>query len=925
VECAILTAALGLLTGVANAQEITLVHYASAEGLPAPRVTASLQDAAGFLWFGTPAGVARYDGTAFRVFTTADGLSGNDVVALVEDAGGRVLVATRDGAVDVIDGEQVSRLPGAVERGQVTAMQRGADGGVYLAGPNLAASTAQGELLSLAGALPDGCCTVVSRDRRGRLWLGSRKGLYAIDAGQVRRLRGIDAEVTSLLDTASGMTIGTRDGLYRVEAGRLRLQELDLPSQVVLTLHPDPVEGVWVGTDAGVARVVGSVRERIDAASGIRNARVNTALVDHEDTLWMGTDGGLVKWVPSSFATYTSGQGLVGDYVVGVAPDPSGGVWAASRGAVVRITGEGTAYSVFEVGDETIGAFSRSDTGDLYIGVGRRLMRWRRGREAPEKLASLPDRITALVADAQQVWIGTDRGLHRFAGGETSAVELPFQDRVTAMVVDSEQALWAGTSREGLWRRQVDGEFVRQLAAVPLPTVWHLLAVADGSVWAATNGAGAVRFTPGGDVIALTHAGNALSSDFVQQVLIDRDDVLWLYTNRGLDRWDPATGVEHFELGDGLASMTGAPAAGVAASDGTLWLGTPVGLTVFRRRASRGPTSTPRVILQRVELNGEPVPAERLLSLRSEEGPVSFFFTALTFRDEASTRFRYRLLGRGDSEDWSMATPERRVSFVGLPPGDYTFEVQAIDDRSVYSLAPAAVPLHVRPALWQANWFRGLLIGLGLFAIALYFRRRLRSVDDERQRLRQMVDRRTRELVEKNALLERMATTDELTGLPNRRFFLESMQRELRKMTRATIDEELSLLLIDLDRFKNINDRFGHPAGDDVLREVARRFSRGVRATDLPARYGGEEFAILLPGTGTKGAQFLGEKLRADMEALELRFEGERIPVTISVGVATIDSPDRYDPEIEEQLLRRADEALYEAKDTGRNRVVVAA
>jgi diguanylate cyclase (GGDEF)-like protein len=124
----------------------------------------------------------------------------------------------------------------------------------------------------------------------------------------------------------------------------------------------------------------------------------------------------------------------------------------------------------------------------------------------------------------------------------------------------------------------------------------------------------------------------------------------------------------------------------------------------------------------------------------------------------------------------------------------------------------------------------------------------------------------------------------------------------------------LSLILLDVDHFKSFNDTFGHPAGDDVLRQIASAMSGCCRTTDVPARIGGEEFAVLLPGTGTEGAEVLAERIRQAIEAGPWPLR----PVTASFGIATLG------PTGPQSLIEAADRALYQAKHTGRNRIVSA-
>jgi diguanylate cyclase (GGDEF)-like protein len=166
--------------------------------------------------------------------------------------------------------------------------------------------------------------------------------------------------------------------------------------------------------------------------------------------------------------------------------------------------------------------------------------------------------------------------------------------------------------------------------------------------------------------------------------------------------------------------------------------------------------------------------------------------------------------------------------------------------------------------------------------------------------------------------VERQAVTDELTGLSNRRRFQEAMQTEIERSRR--FGQQLGLVMLDIDDFKQVNDRYGHVQGDLVLREVARVLRESSREIDEPARYGGEELAVVLPGTDLQGAYNLAERVRTGIEALRLPLlDGEgTLTVTASFGVATLPGSG-YDMR---SLIEAADEALYKAKRTGKNRTV---
>ncbi len=160
---------------------------------------------------------------------------------------------------------------------------------------------------------------------------------------------------------------------------------------------------------------------------------------------------------------------------------------------------------------------------------------------------------------------------------------------------------------------------------------------------------------------------------------------------------------------------------------------------------------------------------------------------------------------------------------------------------------------------------------------------------------------------------------DALTGAYNRHFFFERLQAELSYAGRH--NSQTSLLLFDVDHFKKINDTFGHPAGDGVLRNIAAVTLRLLRLEDVFARYGGEEFVVLLRGVPIQGAERAGERLRTAVEGSPAEVDGVRIPATISVGCASLACAERLDAEA---LIAVADRRLYTAKRAGRNRVVAA-
>lgn len=229
------------------------------------------------------------------------------------------------------------------------------------------------------------------------------------------------------------------------------------------------------------------------------------------------------------------------------------------------------------------------------------------------------------------------------------------------------------------------------------------------------------------------------------------------------------------------------------------------------------------------------------------------------------------------------------------------------------------------------GWLEWSLLGLShdawgtigtLLAVALALQLFLNS-RSALQRERRLV-RTAAQLREVSAELDRLARTDSLTGILNRRAFFDLLGIEFRRSRRYS--RHLSVLMLDLDNFKRVNDQWGHPFGDYVLRSISQIIASSVRESDIIGRYGGEEFAVALPETGPEQSVVVAEKLRRAIEVFAFESDGLPPPedaplyMTISIGVSALPVDAGHD---EFELIHRADRALYEAKRAGKNQVVL--
>jgi len=250
-------------------------------------------------------------------------------------------------------------------------------------------------------------------------------------------------------------------------------------------------------------------------------------------------------------------------------------------------------------------------------------------------------------------------------------------------------------------------------------------------------------------------------------------------------------------------------------------------------------------------------------------------------------------------------------AFVMLMAGGHTASYSAHPFTVVAGVLCLTVPITVYFGLQPDTFHRAMA-----FVSLMYVAASLRSINT----LGYFFGRTYRlahELKREKARAEELARVDFLTNLANRRAFYEEGERELQSLQGS--NRPAAVVMLDIDHFKSVNDRYGHAAGDSVIRAVAELIRANLRASDIAGRLGGEEFALLLPDTAAATVLVAAERLRAATEALLVEQDGVRIDFTLSIGVAVLADDATLD-----QWVARADAALYRAKQAGRNRVAVA-
>jgi diguanylate cyclase (GGDEF)-like protein len=920
-------------------------------------------DARGTLWAGfRGAGLARYDGTHWHVENLATGLPSQQIrrfAETVDHAGARTLYAlTWDrGLLVRRDGRwQADPGNGSLPHGALlsTAQTR----------------TFGGRSRQWIGT---GSSGLWYRDLGSRDW--HRWHLDDIDSAQVEFMLATERgghEELWLSVFGLGLVRLSDEGERRwTRAGG------DLPSTEVYDIAATPLPGgdaaIWVASRAGQLRLH---RERVqvfDRRHGLASDAIRGLDAwrspDGRYVLWLATEAGVSRTIPGASAWTTAslmGAHSIGVFGVLVEPDGHGGerLWVGASddglavyedGAWRHYTfdaasprGDGLAGPSVEMLVATTGADGRRT---LWIGSGNgelsRVHPLAGGGYGFQRIPTpwtkstgegLRDTLVRSVDGREEQWVATRQaGLWRWRDGRWTAFRAAKATgqwgagRLLEQIdAQGRSWLWANTN-QGLAR--FDGErwdlFGRD-DGLPDDVLIGLRLLPDAAgrpvLWMGSAAAGIIRV----DISdprrpRVLHGGLPPSPDptayGAQRVSRVR---IYFCTSSGVQQLTPLAGggwrSRVFARGDGLVHEVCNTNAQFLDAHDRFWTGTLGGLTVYDPSRLTNDTQPKPLRVTALRIDGAPQSGP---ALRVPAGAksVEVDFALLSWTHEADSRFRTRLVGLDDAPGEWTAQASRNLG--ALTPGDYTLRIEARDYAGNLS-KPLEIPITVEARWWQrpiAMLAAVLALVLAGYAIAAARTRMLRA---QRRRLERHVARRTAELDAANARLTELSYRDPLTGLGNRRKLLDELDALAKECKAFGPGLTTALVFVDVDHFKDFNDRHGHLAGDVALRCVADNLLRCAPEGALVARHGGEEFACLLPRTDIAAAVVVAERMRRGMQAQAVPLPGPPVSgkprsarITISAGVASADLAHADS----DSLLQDADAALYRAKREGRNRV----
>ncbi len=952
-------------------------NFRSHDGLPQAAIVAIETDAEGFVWAGSSDGLYRYDGRSWQKWQGSVATHAVTDLLLADDdrlwaaMGQHGLAVFEDGSwhiaaagasvgrvTDIIQTRDAAGMPDlwalssdlgvlAWRKDQWSALddQPGPDGREVL---SLAASTGIGGKSRLwAGTASHGLwyrdadstvwhhwdtpgldtaqiedLLVAGQGQNQALWIAAfGYGLLRLDDNGLKKWSQVSGALpsNSLYALASTHTSDGRDviwvasgkGLVRVMAGHVRTFDTHhgLSSAALRTISawrsPGGQQVLWLGCKLGVSRsVIGSgtwSTVSLLGAGGLGVFGVLTEADGHDGTrLWVGSWGeGLALYENGTWQHFTKADSaLPGDNISMIRALPATDTQPRTRwlgtwgGQLVRIE-DGPTFSVVPTPWPKMNGQAVEDVvryaGDLWVAT--RLSgawrlhhgQWQAMRPPAIKGQWRVYRFARQTGPNGEAWLwaATFRGLARFHAGQWAMfgpdAGFPAARLLGVTLMDDingKPVLWLGSTDHGIVRVDVSDPTTPRLLPDSLPDT---PSPAVYGAWQAPNG------------------------------------VIYVCTNSGVQQLVPQADGEFsarmFDRRDGMVSNECNVNSQWIDAAGRFWTGTLGGLTVHDPAQTRPDHEAKPLRVTGLYIDGKRQSGP--LALRVPAGPHSLrvTFALLSWKRGIASRFRTTLVGLDKRPGpW---TAESSRSFTGLPPGDYDLRIEARDYAGNLS-HPIEIPIHVAAQWWQTRW--AFALGMLLLLLTGYLAARTRNhlLRRRQHELERHVAERTAELDAANRRLQKLSYHDPLTGLPNRRRMHEAMD--------AAHGRRMAVIYIDIDHFKDLNDRYGHSAGDEVLQRVVTVISTCLPEDSLLARHGGEEFICLLPDTDLATATQLAEKLRSTLAGTPVAIPGgpadARITISAGVALRTL-----HDAEDARRLLRDADRAMYLAKDEGRNRV----
>jgi len=932
--------------------------------LPQITITALEQDKKGYIWVGTQNGVARFNGNEFVTFNQSNNkaFTSSIIVDLLIDSKNNLWILTDVGVITLKDKgfksiktekTQLIKPSSLIEyRGDIFISS--VSGVFTIDGQELVPFKTKIESYSLAvfnqklfiggrGQIqvldsdnvstlifPPGYASAQINDIQvigDEVWLASSKGILVYSEGKFRPVTLRDVTTNKpinafYLDENQILWVATNTGLLRIKDSSLLYPEDYSDYSRVSTFMLGRDKTLWLGTsDRGLYQLRDSWSVRYGQDYGINESLVWSVTSFKGSELLVGTDKGVYRKADGYFVPFIEDSLLPDPSAYTLFIDLDNSVWVGTKGGIAHFDENANPieddFHKLLLGMQINGVY-RDSKETLWFATSHGIFRLIDGnlKRLGEGTRYEQESFRTVIEHDRQIYFGSQVGLLKFDGQSSmNLIDVPGLQTFITSSINYKDTLIIGTYSNGLY-------------------------TLSDSMWRNINKEKGLIFNDSFSLNILNDALWVSGFDGVYRINIEQ---LESFSQGVVEEVtsDPILNDRGYIAGSQKAyCCNGAGHAKSAILNGNIWLPTRDGVLKLEPSKVIKEQSLVKTVIETLTIGkvdfdmyfyDSQLEVHQLAEFDMRD--IVFEYSGLSSTNNALVSYKYRMLGY--SPDWIEHGVNRSATYTNLPPGDYTFEVMASNSNGLWPAAPTQFHFKIIPKFYETIYFKMALIIVLLLVFYGFYRLLIYRNKRKVYQLEQMVHEKTKELLisnnklaEANTRLSIFSYTDPLTGVHNRRYFVKQIESDIshyvRRAAKEPTEQNIVLMLIDLDFFKDVNDKYGHNTGDEILKQVVDTLAKNVRDGDYLIRWGGEEFLIALRPNHVSAVEDMCSRLLKTISSQS--FAGtnqETINLTISIGYC-------YYPMLKnvvdvwswEDALEITDRALYQSKSNGRNQWV---
>jgi ligand-binding sensor domain-containing protein/serine phosphatase RsbU (regulator of sigma subunit) len=776
-------------------------NYSTPQGFES-KVYSVIQDGQHYVWLGTQAGVSRFDGSTFLSFSVEDGMAQGGVRVLFTSRDQSIWMGHEGGGLTRFNGSLFERinLPDTVIRSNITSISQDHDnqlwittelnGALVIRNPHDPVKSLRYEHYLKGKSLGDQVFnSLVTAD--GTLYFVTNVGIRKYNKQQ-NTFESFSPEgmftyfLTTVMfeDSKGNLWFGTYNGgLSKLNPKEKKFEFFDtrrmLAANWVSCITEDRKGNLWVGhwsddlTSGGVSRISPNGQIKVfNNSNGLHDNRIWCIKEDEEGNILIGTtEQGLDIFKGERFVSYSTQDGLLNSQVYAFTEDKAGQIWFGTNEGISVYAGEGKKpeFQQFNQSNKFISnqiRFFKADlNGNIWIGTADQgVILYNTARQKFEAqpvinsympYQSISKGIRALETGPEgHLWIGTLDGLVEFdirsgqyVATHTQGNGLAGND-ITALYADPGGDLWIGSRSKGLTRLH-DGKFTI-IQAVGTNTPTCIARDKEGNIWIGTESKGVLVLK--GDSVQHYSVADGLLANLINLIVCDKDNYIFIGTNRGLNRIDQRTHqILSFTRRTGFVGIETKSNAGYVDHLGRLWFGTANGAIRCNNNFGEISEQEPRVQISEMLVMGTTTGMKPGLKLSNHDNDITFRYISISLANPEGITYQVMLDGLHDS--WLDQKNQNAIVFNKLRPGRYTFKVRARNDAGIQTAIPAAYSFRILAPFYQRGYFIISMIVIVLASIAAFIKIRERNLVEEKKILEQRVKERTQALSEANTEL----------------------------------------------------------------------------------------------------------------------------------------------------------------------------